>query len=333
MAELEFPANPINYAVWYSYFRGDSKDLVLVVDKLLESCGSAEPMRFLQIFREFVSGERVVEQVEEISGELEEQIAEVITHMREASSENEDFSADLADYSLSLAERNAGGEVDTVVRQILVKAQSVLAKNKSLEQKLRDSGERISLLQNSIHEVCRDARTDGLTGIANRKFFDRRLKEECEQAIEEDTSLCLQLIDIDHFKKFNDRYGHSVGDSVLKAVARNLTDNVKGADLAARFGGEEFAIILPQTELENAIILANKICTKSANKNLKSRSTGDSYGHITVSIGVACYRPGEPLSDFINRADKSLYSAKAQGRNRVVSERELESLSSAEAAV
>ena len=131
------------------------------------------------------------------------------------------------------------------------------------------------------------------------------------------------LADIDHFKAFNDNYGHRIGDSVLKVVARNLKDAVKGADLPARYGGEEFAIIFPETELENAVIVANQIREKLAKKELKNSKNGASYGCVTLSIGVARYRSGEPLSDLIQRADEGLYQGKETGRNRVVSETEL----------
>ena len=110
---------------------------------------------------------------------------------------------------------------------------------------------------------------------------------------------------------------------MLKVVARNLKDGVKGADLPARYGGEEFAIIFPETELENAVIVANQIREKLAKKELKNSKSGENYGCVTLSIGVARYRHGEPLSELVQRADQGLYQGKADGRNRVVSEREL----------
>jgi diguanylate cyclase len=128
------------------------------------------------------------------------------------------------------------------------------------------------------------------------------------------------LLDIDRFKTFNDTYGHQIGDQVLKLVAQNLLNTVKGQDTAARFGGEEFAIILPRTELVNAVKLAESIRVNLAKQVLKNRRTGETFGKLTVSIGVAKFHPGEAMKELLGRSDKALYKAKQDGRNRVVSE-------------
>jgi diguanylate cyclase len=125
------------------------------------------------------------------------------------------------------------------------------------------------------------------------------------------------MADIDHFKRVNDSYGHLIGDKVLHAVGRALQANVKGKDTASRFGGEEFAVLLPQTPLEGAARLAETLRTTVASGRVKSIGSGETVGNITISIGVACYRAGEPAAELIARADRALYAAKASGRNRV----------------
>jgi diguanylate cyclase len=324
IAELGMPANPINYSVWYNYFSGEIHDLVLAVDDVLGKGGAVDEIRFAELHREFLAGSDSGERVEQIRGELEQQIDEVVRHMREANDDNKGFGESLADFSEALATGTGEHDVAAVVRNILLETQNVVAKSKTLEQRLHDSTQQIGTLQQSLQEIRQEAQTDGLTGIANRKCFDMRLQEEATRASEDGSSLCLLLTDIDHFKKFNDTFGHSVGDSVLKVVAKHLTDNVKGADLPARYGGEEFAVILPQTEIENATTLAEQIRGKLAKKELKSKASGEGYGSITLSIGVSRFRPGERLTDFIDRADQGLYKAKGLGRNRVVHEGELE---------
>ena len=333
ITRLEIPANPLNYTVWYNYFSGENENLVMALDALIEPGSSPDPAQFFEIYQEFIAGDNTEDKVDQIGEELEVQIDQVLRHMNEAGLANSDFCASVSAFEPVLADESVGSNFGSVLKNILVETRAVLAKSRTLERKLEFSTERIGTLQSSIQEIRKDAQTDGLTGLANRTHFDRRLMVEAERAIEDGTSLCLLLCDIDHFKKFNDTYGHSVGDSVLKVVARNLTDNVKGADLAARFGGEEFAIVLPQTGIENAALLADRIRSKLANKNLKSRTTGQHYGHITLSIGAALYRPGELLSELIDRADRGLYKAKQLGRNRVVQEGELETPSSEESAM
>jgi len=121
-------------------------------------------------------------------------------------------------------------------------------------------------------------------------------------------------------KNFNDMYGHMVGDQVLKFVTKKLKEMVKGRDFLARFGGEEFAVILPRTSLPGAKTLAENIRAFFAQAKLKSTATSGKLGGITVSIGAACYRSGEPLEDFIDRSDQALYLAKDTGRNCVATE-------------
>jgi diguanylate cyclase len=135
--------------------------------------------------------------------------------------------------------------------------------------------------------------------------------------------LCLLLFDIDHFKKFNDSFGHNIGDQVLKLLASVLRESVKGQDTAVRYGGEEFAVILPNTEIKGAFTVAENIRRRIIGKELIDRKSGDRLGRITVSAGVAQFAPGEPLRELVERTDRALYAAKNSGRNRVVSEEEL----------
>jgi len=171
--------------------------------------------------------------------------------------------------------------------------------------------------------VRRDATTDGLTNLANRKFFDEELERACAEADNTGAKMCLAVLDIDHFKTFNDTWGHQTGDQVLRLVAMTLKSNIKGKDMAARYGGEEFAAILPETDLEGAIIVADNIRKAVQAMELLKRSTNEKLGRITASFGVAMYKVGDTPSSLIERADRCLYAAKHAGRNRVLSEKEL----------
>jgi diguanylate cyclase len=128
------------------------------------------------------------------------------------------------------------------------------------------------------------------------------------------------LTDIDHFKAFNDNFGHLTGDQVLRLVAMAVKHNVKGKDTAARYGGEEFAVVLPNTALRAAVTVADHIRRAVMAKELMKRSTGEHLGRITISIGVAALRKGDSGQSLIERADTCLYAAKRHGRNRVMCE-------------
>jgi len=128
------------------------------------------------------------------------------------------------------------------------------------------------------------------------------------------------MTDIDHFKTFNDTFGHLTGDQVLRLVALSVKQNVKGQDLAARYGGEEFAVILPDTVLRSGVTVADHIRRAVMTKELMKRSTGEHLGRVTISIGVATLRPDDSAASLLGRADQCMYAAKRSGRNQVVCE-------------
>ncbi len=161
---------------------------------------------------------------------------------------------------------------------------------------------------------------DFLTGVLNRKGFTEKL----ENLVKNTTDLCLLMLDIDHFKSFNDKHGHIVGDEVLKFVAKNIEKTVRGGDVVARYGGEEFVVVLPKTELMGAKAVAENIRSSFANIKLQRKNQSGDLGKITVSIGGAQFLRCENLETFINRADEALYFAKNSGRNRVATEMDMQ---------
>jgi diguanylate cyclase len=210
--------------------------------------------------------------------------------------------------------------VRAIVETLVHATKQMKENNQALEARLSASKQEIDQLQENLQVVRNESLTDPLTSLANRKFLDEALTNAITSANEKGEPLTLMMTDIDHFKKFNDTYGHLTGDQVLRLVAMSLRQNVKGQDIAARYGGEEFAVVLPNTVLRSAITLGDQIRRAVMNKELMKRSTGENLGRVTISIGVAALRKDDTPQSLIERADICLYAAKRSGRNRVISE-------------
>lgn len=200
-------------------------------------------------------------------------------------------------------------------------AQTMQSSSETMKHKLAGAQQEIADLRENLARAMTEAERDFLTGAFNRKAFDRRLNEAMFTAKTENSELTLLMLDIDYFKRFNDSFGHLIGDEVLKIVAKTLLDTLKGMDCVARYGGEEFAILLPKTSVGGGMVVGEAIRKSIASKELKRKSSGENFGVITVSIGVASFRPQDDTpASFIGRADEALYRSKHAGRNRVTQE-------------
>jgi diguanylate cyclase len=189
----------------------------------------------------------------------------------------------------------------------------------SFDEKTRE----LDTIRDSLNKSEERAKTDTLTGLPNRRALDEFFRKSQIAAMENGEPLSILLIDIDHFKQFNDNFGHSVGDQVLRLVAKALRDRVRDIDLPARYGGEELVAVLPGADLAVCTAVAERLRRSIADCQITRRSTGEILPGITVSIGVGQFQFGEAMADLIDRCDRALYLAKKTGRNRVVSENEL----------
>lgn len=165
---------------------------------------------------------------------------------------------------------------------------------------------------NVYAEILKHATLDALTGFYNRRQLEERIKQEASSAKRQKRSLCAIMTDIDYFKKVNDTYGHAAGDLVLKTVSREIKNQLRDYDVAGRYGGEEFVILLPFTKLEEAKMVAERL--RKAVESKKIELAGKQHINVTISLGVAEYKE----KDFIGNADKALYKAKESGRNKVI---------------
>lgn len=322
--ERGVPPTPENFAVWYEYAVGDNPDLKKAIDILQSNGKSFTSEVSRELYEQFMGLDLKNRTLRSASDRLGTTIREVSALVTDAGAGAKTYGRALVDLTGEVKADTSADDLQTTIRRLLIETQASIQRNTVLEGRLKQSAGHIEQLKQDLDEVRKQANTDPLTGLANRKAFDDRLIDAATEAMETGSEFCLLFCDIDRFKAFNDNHGHQFGDQVLKLVARCLRDGIKGSDLAARYGGEEFAVLLPGCTMQNAVVIANRLRETIATRRLVRRSTGEDVGAVTISIGVGRFEQGEPIADLISRADKALYTAKREGRNRVVSQTALE---------
>lgn len=317
MVERRCPATPQNYELWYNYATGHDRALVDQVDGALDNRGALAQSAADKIYDENLSPVRGMEDAMQISGQVTGEVGQVLNMLETAQGQTSAYGDSLGTVSQELDGASDSTTLKDIVQRLLTSTKQMEDNNRQLEERLHASSRQIADLNENLTSAREESRTDQLTGISNRKAFDEMIKELTGEAIQENYDLCLLLGDIDHFKKFNDTYGHQTGDQVLRLVASCLTSVLKGRDFAARYGGEEFVVLLPETSLDAAQTVGNHIRKTVMSKKLIKKSTGENLGVITMSFGGAKFRPGESIDQFVARSDKCLYAAKNAGRNLV----------------
>ncbi len=318
----QIPPYPQFYELLYTYATGVNPSLNQRVNQIFRD-GSATAELAERLYNEFLKSQDANERISSVSERMATRIEAVHDAIDTAMATANSYSGTLQSASGDLGHDMSEVELRSTALKLLGETRRMQDANAQLEQKLEASRDDIAALQRDLDEVRRESMLDPLTKIFNRKSFDEGMLKSFNEAAEVGTPLCLMLLDIDYFKRFNDTWGHQTGDQVLRLVAMTLKSNIKGKDMAARYGGEEFAAILPETDLEGAMIAADNIRKAIQAKELLKRSTNEKLGRITASFGVAMYRPGDSPASLIERADRCLYAAKHAGRNRVMSENEL----------
>jgi diguanylate cyclase len=313
-------ASPRNFEIWYNYATGYNQPLNQSINEALAKNGALSEADLERIYGTYIASTRVGDRIDSVGSRVLDEIKQVLDMVNAAAGSATDYSESLADATQQLNHAKDGEALRAVIGCLVEGAKEMELNNKKLEARLSASHREIEELQQDLAVVRNESLTDPLTTLFNRKFFDAEIAKAIAEAQEKNEPLSLLMADIDHFKSFNDQYGHLTGDQVLRLVAISMKQNVKGRDIAARYGGEEFVIALPNTALQSAITVANHIRRAVMTKELMRRSNGERLGHVTISIGVAVLRPGDTLQVLLDRADKCLYAAKRNGRNRAICE-------------
>jgi diguanylate cyclase len=230
------------------------------------------------------------------------------------------YSESLVEADRSLRVSASPEKIRAIARALIEANEKMRRETTELSQNLEKSRRQVVELSSRLLEAEQIGMRDPLTALANRRSFDVNLAKEIAEARARGTPMCLIMADLDHFKKVNDNFGHPFGDRVLQRFGELLTRNIKGRDTAARIGGEEFAIILPQTTIASAVVLVEQIRAKLETQQWKNAQNGQLFSGITASFGIAGLGGKDHPESLVKRADALLYEAKRGGRNRVVRE-------------
>src|SRR6195952_3027295 len=305
-----------NFDLWVHYVTEKESPLAVEIDRLLAAGEPITETLGAELAAQFLPEAKLNGDILEAGDVLSKELQSVTEAIESAQRSSEEYGHELAIASGRLEGEDSTGEVKAVVQDLTAATKKVQGETAILETQLAETTAELGRLRESLDQGRRDATTDGLTNLANRKAFDERLESSCEKADADGAGMTLAIIDIDHFKGFNDAWGHQIGDQVLRYVASVIGRMGATPRMAARYGGEEFAIIFPSENGPPPLAVLEEIREEVSSRSLKRRSTNEDLGTITVSAGFAERLAGESTMSLVERADAALYASKHAGRNR-----------------
>ena len=320
--DQQLAASPQNYELWLHYQNEWTPGLKDDVDELLQRNGLIDEREAEFLYDKYFNSSRLSAHAVETGAKLASELTAALQALNLAGHRTESFSEHLDDAATELENNRLDpARLFEIVTSLSSATQEMSAQNAELTNRLEESSAEISELRTHLQTIRAEALTDSLTGVANRKQFDNMLRFRGQESRSLKYPLSLCICDIDHFKTFNDRWGHQTGDQVIRFVAATLERLALKDHLVARYGGEEFAIIMPRVTSSEAVAVLERMRRAIEVKKLKRKSTGDTLGNVTMSFGVAEMTDEDSCSTLIRRADEQLYAAKLGGRNQVCFDR------------
>jgi len=313
-------ATSANYEVWLSYRLGRNVALREMIDGRIAS-GEGFTAEFNnEIYDRFFTGMGASAQIVLAGEKIARDLSQVLDFLKQTEAKSGDYGRTLESAATDLTRALAPEQIRQVVASLAAATLDMANHNQNLTTQLQRSTKEIDTLRTSLESVRVESLTDSLTGLANRRMFDETLRMRLEEARTQRTELCLLLCDIDHFKRFNDTWGHHTGDQILRFLASALQAHARPDFLVARYGGEEFAVVMPRVSPRVAAQTAEALRAAIQAKRLRRRSTNEDLGQVTVSVGIARLQSGDTTQGFVERADACLYASKRNGRNQVTTD-------------
>ena len=319
MVKHNIVPNPLNYTLWYSYYSNEFPALNKELDQTIERYGTCPPKVGESLFIQHISrlgDDNNKEQLDNFHTAFSNVVTNLSSSINQTAKETAGYSSALKDNLSALDGCDIDEAIAPVIKDISSNANALCDANDVFQNQLSAAQSEINVLKAELEKSQNDANTDPLTGLYNRRVFESIFKQFKEDNSPQDT-LTLIMMDIDKFKVFNDTYGHLKGDQILQFVGELLKSECPENITPVRFGGEEFAIMCPNCEMDQAYDIAEKIRIKLASVSFSNKKTGEKIPPVTASFGIASKKGEEILAQIIERADKALYVAKDAGRNQV----------------
>lgn len=305
----------LNFELWMHYVAAKESGVATEINSVLRAGEQFTDQVGAEIAAQHLPAAKLSDEILDAGKSLTQELDSVSRALESARESSEAYGQQLAAAGQSLQAEDAEA-VRAMVETLSVATRKVHAENQALEHQLADTNDELGRLREHLEQVRRDAMTDALTNLSNRKAFDESLDRTCAEAQETGAPLTLAVVDIDHFKMFNDTWGHQTGDQVIRYVASVIGRLATGVRFSARYGGEEFAVIFPGEKSDVAYAAMEAAREEISTRILKRRSTNEDLGAITISTGIAELRRGDLPAALIEQADGALYASKHAGRNR-----------------
>ena len=321
MREHNTPGYPRSFEVWYAHLSGGLPALSMALNGIIETGGGEVGARDIDtLYERFIATDRFSLQAQRTSLQVLGEIDGMMALVDQALASSQKYHGQLSAMSDEVPPSADRQRLREWVEALVLSTREEIVRKSQLEAQLRESAHEIRTLREALETTRAEALTDPLTGLANRRHFEEMLQKTIDDATLRREPFALVMADIDFFKHFNDAHGHLTGDQVLRLVARTMKDKFKDKAIITRFGGEEFAIILPDADIVAGKFSAETVRQALLTRELVKRSTNENLGRITLSLGVSVYRRGDTSGSIVERADAALMQAKRDGRNRTVTE-------------